>query len=177
VAHDIGGAVSLRARLFHEAEYRSLMLVDVVAIAPTGSPFYKFVREHADAMADIPDYIHAAILRAYIQGASHVGLRDRDLAMLVEPWTTHDGKPAFYRQIAQADERPLEEIRDRLADLDLPVRILWGTDDTWIPVDVADQLAELIPGATVRRIADAGHLVQLDAPVTVANEVRAWLAR
>ena len=166
VAHDIGGAVSLRAHLFHEAEYRSLMLVDVVAIPPTGSPFYTFVREHADAMADIPDYIHAAILSAYIQGASHVGLRDRDLAMLVEPWTTDDGKAAFYRQIAQADERLLEEIRDRLADLDLPVRILWGTDDTWIPVDVADQLAALIPGATVRRIADAGHLVQLDAPVT-----------
>ena len=177
VAHDIGGAVSLRAHLFHEAEYRSLMLVDVVAIPPTGSPFYRFVREHADAMAEIPDYIHAAIVSAYIQGASHVGLRDRDLAMLVQPWTTDDGKAAFYRQIAQADERFLEEIRGRLPGLDLPVHILWGTEDTWIPVEVADRLAELIPSATARRIADAGHLVQLDAPVALTNEVRAWLTR
>jgi hypothetical protein len=29
----------------------------------------------------------------------------------------------------------------------------------------------------VRRIAGAGHLVQLDAAVALANEVRAWLAR
>ena len=97
--------------------------------------------------------------------------------MLLAPWTTDDGKPAFYRQIAQTDERFLEEIQGRLPDLDLPVRILWGTEDTWIPADVADRLATLIPGATVQRIAGAGHLVHLDAPVALANEVRAWLAR
>ncbi len=57
------------------------------------------------------------------------------------------------------------------------MRILWGTEDTWISADVADRLADLIPGATVRRIAAAGHLVHLDAPVALANEVRAWLAR
>jgi pimeloyl-ACP methyl ester carboxylesterase len=177
VAHDVGGAVSLRAHLFHEADYRSLMLVDVVAIPPTGSPFFRFVREHADAMAEIPDYIHAAIVRAYIQNASYLGLRDEDVAMLLEPWTTDDGKAAFYRQIAQTDERLLEDIQDRLRELDLPVRIVWGTEDTWISADVADRLADLIPGATVRKIASAGHLVQLDAPVALANEVRAWLAR
>jgi pimeloyl-ACP methyl ester carboxylesterase len=177
VAHDFGGAVSLRANLFHEAEYRSLMLVDVVAIPPTGSPFFRFVQQHADAMAEIPDYIHAAIVSAYIQSASHVGLRDEDLALLVAPWTTDNGKPAFYRQIAQTDERFLEDIQGRLRELDLPVRILWGAEDTWISADVADRLADLIPGATVRRIAGAGHLVHLDAPVALANEVRAWLAR
>jgi pimeloyl-ACP methyl ester carboxylesterase len=177
VAHDFGGAVSLRAHLFHGAEYRSLMLVDVVAIPPTGSPFFRFVQQHADAMAEIPDYIHAAIVSAYIKDASHQGLRDQDLAMLLEPWTTDDGKPAFYRQIAQTDERFLDEIQARLPDLDLPVRILWGTEDSWIEPDVADRLAELIPSATLRRIEGAGHLVHLDAPVPLADELRAWLTR
>jgi pimeloyl-ACP methyl ester carboxylesterase len=177
VAHDFGGAVSLRAHLLHGAAYRSLMLVDVVAIPPTGSPFFRFVHEHADAMTEIPDYIHAAILEAYVQTASWRGLRDDDLAALVQPWTTDEGKGAFYRQIAQTDERFLEEIEARLGALDLPVRILWGTEDTWIPVDVADRLGDLIPGAVVRRIEGAGHLVHYDAPVPLANEVRAWLTR
>jgi pimeloyl-ACP methyl ester carboxylesterase len=97
--------------------------------------------------------------------------------MLLEPWTTDDGKPAFYRQIAQSDVRVLEEIQGRLRDLDLPVRFVWGTEDTWIPVDVADRLADLIFGATVRRLKYAGHLVHLDAPVPLANEIRAWLTR
>ena len=177
VAHDFGGAVSLRAHLFHGAAYRSLMLVDVVAIPPTGSPFFKFVQRHADAMPEIPDYIHAAILPAYIQGASYRGLRNDDLASLVQPWLTAEGKPAFYRQIAQTDERFLEQIEAALDHVDVPVRIVWGTEDAWIGVEVADRLAHLIPGATVRRIEQAGHLVQFDAPVALATELRAWLTR
>jgi pimeloyl-ACP methyl ester carboxylesterase len=34
VAHDYGGAVSLRAHLVHGARYASLALVDVVALRP-----------------------------------------------------------------------------------------------------------------------------------------------
>jgi pimeloyl-ACP methyl ester carboxylesterase len=36
IAHDIGGAVALRARLLHDATYASLALVDVVALRPWG---------------------------------------------------------------------------------------------------------------------------------------------
>jgi pimeloyl-ACP methyl ester carboxylesterase len=105
VAHDFGGAVSLRATLAEEATYASLMLVDVVAIPPSGSPFFRFVQDHPTTLDSLPAYIHEAILRAYIQGASHHRLRDGDLATLVAPWITDAGQPAFYRQIAQYDEQ------------------------------------------------------------------------
>ncbi len=177
VAHDIGGAVSLRTAILHEIPYRSLMLVDVVAMPPTGSPFFKFVQRHHGVMTQIPDHIHAAIVRAYVQTASARGLRDEDLDALVAPWTTAEGKGAFYRQIKETDEIFLEKISAQLRALDCPVRILWGTEDAWIPVEVANRLGGLIPGATVRRIEGAGHLVQLDAPVEVASEVRAWVTR
>jgi pimeloyl-ACP methyl ester carboxylesterase len=177
VAHDFGGAVSLRANILHGAAYRSLMLVDVVAMPPTGSPFFRFVGKHAAAMTELPDYIHEAILRAYIQTASARGLREDDLAALVEPWTTEEGKGAFYRQIEQTDEHLLEAIAARLRMLKVPVRILWGTDDAWIPVEVAHRLGGLVPDSTVRRIEGAGHLVHFDAPVALASEVRAWLVR
>jgi pimeloyl-ACP methyl ester carboxylesterase len=78
VAHDFGGAVSLRATLVEEATYASLMLVDVVAIPPSGSPFFRFVQDHPTTLDSLPAYIHEAILRAYIQGASHHRLRDGD---------------------------------------------------------------------------------------------------
>ena len=53
------------------------------------------------------EYIHEALVTAYIQGASHRGLRAEDLAELVAPWITAEGQPAFYRQIEQTDERYL----------------------------------------------------------------------
>jgi pimeloyl-ACP methyl ester carboxylesterase len=175
IAHDLGGAVSLRAHLLHGARYRSLMLVDVVAIPPTGSPFFRFVQEHPGLLADLPEYIHNAIVTAYIRGASHRGLRAQDAAQLVAPWTTADGQPAFYRQMEQFDERYLDEIEARLGEIDLPVRIMWGADDAWIAPDIGRRLCELIPAATLRLVDGAGHLVHYDAPAALVDEMRAWL--
>jgi pimeloyl-ACP methyl ester carboxylesterase len=176
VAHDVGGAVSLRAHLLHGAAYRSLMLVDAVAIPPTGSPFFRFVQRHPGVMAELPEYVHRAILTAYIQGASHRGLLADDLDELVAPWTTGEGQPAFYRQIEQADERFLAEIEGRLGAIDIPVRIVWGEDDAWISPETAQRLCDLIPAATLRLVAGASHLIHYDAPVALADELRRWLA-
>ncbi|WP_260474453.1 alpha/beta fold hydrolase [Streptomyces sp. WAC 04229] len=54
VAHDFGGAVALRAHLLHDARYRALALVDPVALAPWGSPFFRLVREHAEVFGSCP---------------------------------------------------------------------------------------------------------------------------
>jgi pimeloyl-ACP methyl ester carboxylesterase len=176
IAHDIGGAVSLRAHVLHGARYRSLMLVDVVAIPPTGSPFFRFVQEHPGLLAELPQYIHQAIVTAYIQAASHRGLRAEDLQELVAPWMTADGQPAFYRQIEQTDERYLEEIEPRLGEIDIPVRIVWGRNDPWIAPEIGRRLSELIPTASLRLVDDAGHLIHYDAPAALADAMRLWLA-
>lgn len=175
IAHDVGGAVSLRAHLVEARRYASLMLVDVVAIPPSGSSFFRFVQSHPDVLAELPAYVHTAIVRAYIQGASHRGLREDDLDALVTPWTGPAGQPAFYRQIAAYDERFLHDNEQRLGQIDIPVRVLWGTRDAWIPTDTGQRLTSLIPGATLSLIEDAGHLLHRDAPVALMSEIRSWL--
>lgn len=177
VAHDYGGAVSLRAHLVHGRHYRSLTLVDVVALAPWGSPFFRLVNTHTDVFEQLPEALHEGLVRAYVSGASHRGLRDDDLDRLVEPWTGPAGQAGFYRQIAQADQRWTDEIEPLYPSLDLPVHIIWGTEDTWIPVDRAHRLRDTIPGATLRLIEGAGHLIQLDAPAELALAISETLAR
>jgi pimeloyl-ACP methyl ester carboxylesterase len=177
IAHDYGGAVALRARLLHGADYSSLALVDVVALAPWGSDFFRLVRDHADVFAALPPAVHDGAVGAYIQGASHRGLTETDLEMLVEPWRGETGQAAFYRQIAQADQRFTDEIEPRYGTLDLPVLVVWGTEDAWVPVSHAARLAERIPGAETVLIDNAGHLVQLDAPAELATTLHGWLSR
>jgi pimeloyl-ACP methyl ester carboxylesterase len=175
IAHDFGGAVALRARLLHGAQYASLCLVDVVALSPWGSPFFALVKQHADVFAQLPLAVHRGAVEAYIRGASYRGLADDDFAMLVEPWADEAGQSAFYRQIAQADERFTDEIEPAYGKLVEPVRIIWGSEDTWIPADRADRLREAIPHASVTLIRDAGHLIQLDAPAALAAELTRWM--
>ena len=60
--------------------------------------------------------------------------------------------------------------------LALPVLIVWGAEDTWIPLDRAHALAEAIPGARLQLVRDAGHLIQVDAPEGLATVLHGWLA-
>lgn len=175
VAHDYGGAVALRAALLHGARYASLCLVDVVALRPWGSPYFALVREHAAVFMSTPATVHRGALEAYVRTAAHRPLRDEDLAALVAPWTGEAGQAAFYRQIAQADERYTAQLEPLLGGLDVPTRVLWGEQDTWIPADRAQRLADALPDADVRLLPGAGHLVQLDAPVALAVELQRWL--
>ncbi|MGW7681615.1 alpha/beta fold hydrolase [Kribbella sp. NPDC054772] len=177
VAHDFGGAVSLRATLAEQAAYSSLMLVDVVAIPPSGSPFFQFVKRHPTTLDELPTYIHEAILRAYVTAASHRGLREPELEELVAPWRTEEGQSALYRQIAQYDETFLVENEKALGKLAIPVKVVWGRDDAWIPTATGRRLAGLIPGASYVEVPDAGHLMQYDAPVALATVLREWLSR
>ncbi|GAA1702757.1 alpha/beta hydrolase [Microbacterium sediminicola] len=176
VAHDFGGAVALRARLLHGATFASLCLVDVVALAPWGSDFFRLVQNHSEVFEQLPSAVHRGAIEAYIGSASYKGLRVSELQMLVEPWLDAQGQSAFYRQIAQADERFTTEIETGLGSITEPVHIIWGTEDAWIPADRAHRLKELIPHSLITLIPEAGHLIQLDAPAALSVELTNWLA-
>lgn len=167
VAHDFGGCTALRGYLLHGCEYRSLTLIDPVAIGPWGSPFVRHVRAHEAAFAGLPPYIHAAVLRAYIAGAAFRPTPEDVLQLYVEPWVGVSGQAAFYRQMAQMDQRYTDEIEPRYAEFRCPVRILWGEEDTWIPLQRGRELASRIPGAVLSSVPAAGHLVQEDAPEAI----------
>ncbi|AEN12509.1 MULTISPECIES: alpha/beta fold hydrolase [unclassified Streptomyces] len=175
VAHDFGGCVALRAHLLHGARYRRLALVDPVALAPWGSPAYRLLGGRSDAFGALPAALHRALVKEYVSSASHPGLRPDVLDRLVDPWCTPAGQPAFYRQIAQNDQRFTDEIQGRYGELDLPVLICWGTEDTWIPVARAHELAALVPDAELRLIDGAGHLVQEDAPAELTAALTRFL--
>ncbi|AQS65863.1 alpha/beta fold hydrolase [Streptomyces pactum] len=175
VAHDFGGAVALRAHLLHGAGYRALALVDPVALAPWGSPFFRLVGDHAEVFEELPPALHRALVREYVASASSPGLRPMVLDRLVEPWLGESGQPAFYRQIAQADQRHTDEIQERYSAIGVPTLVCWGEDDTWIPVAKGRELAAAVPGARWEPIAHAGHLVQEDAPSELTAALLAFL--
>jgi pimeloyl-ACP methyl ester carboxylesterase len=165
VAHDIGGAVALRAHLLHGRSFRNLTLVDVVAIGEWGSPFYRLVREHSEVFEQLPAAIHEGVLRAYVGTAQPKPLDPAVEERLIAPWQRPGGQSAFYRQIAHGDQRDTDEIEPLLARIAVPTLVIWGEADPWIPVARGVELADRIAGARLEILPDVGHLVQEDAPV------------
>ena len=167
IAHDFGGATALRAHLIDGCNYERLLLIDPVAVRPWGSPFVQHVRQHEAAFAGVPDYIQAAILKAYVAGAAARSLSDSELEPYIAPWTGPIGQPAFYRQIAQMDQRFTDEIEPLYAEFRCPVALLWGEEDRWIPPGRGRKLAALLPDCALTLIAGSGHLMQEDAPEAI----------
>lgn len=177
VAHDFGGTTALRAHIINGRDYRSLTLIDPVAIGPSGSPFVQQARPHEKVFAGLPAYIHQAILRAYIAGAVHRSLSEDEMMLYMEPWLGNTGQAAFYRQIAQMSDRFTDEIESRFNEVHCPVNILWGEKDQWIPLERGRLLAERIPGASLQIVPGASHLVQEDAPEAIVSSVLHFLKR
>ncbi|GFE63270.1 alpha/beta fold hydrolase [Litoreibacter roseus] len=171
VAHDFGGATTLRAHLLHRVEYRRYVLLNVVAMRPWGSDFFDHVGRHVEAFTGLPPHIHAAVVRAYIQGALVSDIATEDFDALVAPWLTEDGHGSFYRQFAQADERYTAEVEPMFGDVRSPVHILWGEDDPWIPLERGRALSEKMPKAGFETIPGVGHLPQLEAPDRVLRKL------
>ena len=167
VAHDFGGATALRAHLLDGRDYRSLLLIDPVAISPSGSPFVHAVGEQEATFSSLPAYMHEAMLRAYIGNGVHRELAEDELRRYLDPWLGATGQRAFYRQIAQMSDRFTDEVEHRYGELRCPVSILWGAEDAWIPVERGEELARRIGGAALRVVPGAGHLVQEDAPEAI----------
>lgn len=176
IAHDFGGATTLRAHLLHAAEFDHLVLMNVVAMRPWGSEFFEHVGQHIDAFLGLPPHIHAAIVRAYIQSALVNDIDDADFARLAEPWLSDQGRVSFYRQFAQADERFTAEIEPDFGNLRCPVTILWGAEDPWIPLARGLALRDRMQPLKFLELMGLGHLPQLENPSAVLqalNEVGA----
>ncbi|MGF1609818.1 MAG: alpha/beta fold hydrolase [Kiloniellales bacterium] len=176
VGHDFGGATVLRSHLLNGRAYRSITLIDPVAVAPWGSPFVRHVRQHTAAFDGLPGYIHAAVVPAYIRDAVRRRMTDAELASYVAPWLGEAGQPAFYRQIAQMDQAYTDEVEGRYGEIVTPTLILWGEDDQWIPIERGRQLHATIPGSRFVAVPDAGHLVQEDAPESIVAALLPFLA-
>lgn len=171
LAHDFGGATALRGYYLNGLRFGSLTIFDAVALSPWGSPFVQHVRRHETAFSGMPDYMHRALLHAYLQTAAYAPLSAEALDIYSAPWLGPVGQPAFYRQIAQMDQRFTDEVEARYDRLDCPVTVLWGQKDDWIPFEKGAALAALISDRPCAPVPDAGHLVQEDRPEAIVAAV------
>jgi len=175
VGHDFGGATTLRTHLLNGRAFRSITLIDPVAVAPWGSPFVQHVRDNATAFEGLPDYIHAAIVPAYLQGAVKRTMSNSELAPYVAPWLGAEGQPAFYRQIAQMDQAYTDQVEPRFGEITIPTLILWGEHDRWIPISRGRRLHELILGSRFVPVPESDHLMQEDAPEAIVAALLPFL--
>lgn len=168
VGHSLGGAVVLQAALSRPGRAASLTLV-----APGG------LGEEADTgfvdrllAADEPEALAAALRPLY----ADPGLVTPELGELVLAALSGPGVRATLRRLAGqcfAPGRQRLVLRDRLAELAVPVQLLWGSDDAILP---ARQARGLPPAVAVHLFPGQGHMLPIEAAAGVNRLIEAIVA-
>ncbi|PYI17871.1 putative hydrolases or acyltransferase [Aspergillus violaceofuscus CBS 115571] len=179
IAHDHGGLMSLRAHLLHGIEYASLCLINVVALGPFGQPLFKLVAENETVFEALTGPVFEGVVEAYIRDAAFTELSKEMMGMLKEPWVRRgeEGRKGFVRQMVQANSRSTEEVEGRYGEVGakMPVLVVWGVEDRWIPAETAGRLKDSLNAREVVLIEGAGHLVMYDQPGRLGVELGLWL--
>jgi len=85
------------------------------------------------------------------------------------------GQEAFLRQqtaiLGRLDSRPY------LDAIQCPTAILCGAQDALTPPELAEEMADLIPRATLTIVPECGHLAPLERPTETNVALAAWLER
>lgn len=101
-------------------------------------------------------------------------LSDEALTGRVMAMAQRLGRDVFIRQqnaiMSRVDSRPY------LARITQPTLIIAGTEDGLTPKALSEEMAQMIPGATLTVLPGCGHVSPLEQPAAVTAALRAWLA-
>jgi cis-3-alkyl-4-acyloxetan-2-one decarboxylase len=179
VAHDWGGPIGLGAMLERRDRLRSIVLINTWAWElPSFLP--PFLREfRTEGLGEIlvlggnlfVESIPGGMARREVE---HL-MMDAYRAPFPDYWS-RVGVLAFQREIPLTERdrsaRLMGSIHERLEQLEVPVKLVWGMRDRIFQPIFLDQWLELFPHADVARIEDAAHFVVEDRPDAVIEALR-----
>ncbi|HET7048610.1 MAG TPA: alpha/beta hydrolase [Solirubrobacteraceae bacterium] len=175
VVHDWGAAVGLAFAQRNPKRIERIALINGVPVFPAQD-----VRWHLLGRLWVRPVIGELVMGATTRGmlarTLRSGAADPDAwpdARIDSIWQQFDQgtQRAILRLYRSADERELTKTGAGLDRLDAPTLIVWGEADPWLPVDIGETYATVMPHASIDHVQRAGHWPWLDSPDVVDRVV------
>jgi len=171
VGLSMGGMTAMRFALRYPERVRAMVLLDTSADAETRINRLKYKGlSTLYRRVGFTDVI-AKQITPIMFGSETPKSRPELVKTLIQHLREHD-RPQLIRAISAVNDRGdlqgLESLR-------VPTRVLVGEEDAATPPKRSEALARRIPGATLGRLASAGHLSAMEVPDRVAAELRTFL--
>jgi pimeloyl-ACP methyl ester carboxylesterase len=96
-----------------------------------------------------------------------------EIAAEVQAMSERVGAQAYVRQQTAIMNRP--DSRPMLGTITVPTLVGVGELDKLTPPELAEEIANAIPGAQLRKFSDSAHLPTMENPDAVSGAMRDWL--
>ncbi len=158
--HSMGGAIAQEVALRFPEKLAGLGLVATGARLKVSPVILGGIQTSFDAtIARIAQFVYSPNVTPEMRAEYATHLQQTDPALLYGDFAACD---AFDR-------------RGQLAQVQLPTLIICGTADKMTPVKFSQSLHDELPNSELHLINDAGHMVMLEQPVTVAALLQKFL--
>ena len=183
MGHSFGGGVALVSTLLSQASEAALPsgLVLVNSLSYDVSPPF-FIR-----LAQVPvvsplaiDVLSPSLMaRVSLMRSFHDNskIREDQLARYVFFMAQHDYADAVTQTARDLVPDGVELLVDAYASISTPTLVVWGEEDTVIPVELGDRLAAEMQNAQLLKIPGCGHNSQEECPEAFADAVSEFLSR
>ena len=178
VGNSAGGTVSMQVALQHPERVEALILVDAAVYAGGGAPSW------SRPILKTPQMNHVGPLIArqlQAQGVEFIKTAWHDPSKITQdifdgyqkPLQTENWDKALWQLTVASEESGLVE---RLTEITIPTLVITGDDDRIVPTEQSLRLADELPNAELKVIAQSGHLPHEEKPVEFMQAVTEFLS-
>jgi pimeloyl-ACP methyl ester carboxylesterase len=175
--NSLGGAVALELALAHPEKLSALVLIDSIG-APERGPkppaleaLSRPLLGRLFAVLTPRSVVRRVLASTYADPGKLTGAQvDTYYDLLLRAGNRRAARAVLLKGAGQG-------LASRIDALRVPTLVFWGARDTWVAPAKADWFAANIPGATVVRFEDLGHLPMAEDPAATAKALRAFLSR
>jgi pimeloyl-ACP methyl ester carboxylesterase len=112
-----------------------------------------------------------------LEGGARYVINDKDLDVYRKPYLKSSasgrGLLATIRNLQLA--KAMEEIESGFKDWKKPILIQWGMIDPWLPIDMAESFAKVVPQGELVRLNNVGHYPQEHYHETILEDLLSFV--
>lgn len=177
VGHDLGGGVAQIAAVDRPERVAGLVLTNGIAYDSWPIPSVKLLRAMPALTARLPAPALKAVLGSlFVRGHDDLAIARESLALHHAHYAAADGAAGLARQVSALDVNDTLAVADRLPELDVSARVVWGLADRFQKAHYGERLARDLRTRPIG-IPGGKHFTPEDHPEVVARAVLDLLPR
>jgi pimeloyl-ACP methyl ester carboxylesterase len=177
--NSMGGKITLYTAVHAPERVSRMILIDAAAYphGSQGRPFLLSLAAKPCVGEFLSSFNSASRVRGMLQDAyfDESKVTDADVQAYYAPLRMAGGSRAALSLLRSDDFGG--DLAARIPGIQVPALILWGAEDTWIPVANAERLHEDLPRSELIIFPGTGHTPQEESPELVLPAIQKYLAR